>query len=56
MARVGRTLLSDAFDVDFDLDREGHGFSRAAKHSVLKGRGFQPRRKAPQKMEPGFSR
>jgi hypothetical protein len=47
MARVGRTLLSDAFDVDFDfdLDREGHGFSRAAKHSVLKGRGFQPRRK-----------
>ena len=52
MARVGRTLLSDAFDVDFDLDREGHGFSRAAKHSVLKGRGFQPRRKAPQKMEP----
>jgi hypothetical protein len=55
---VGRTLLSDAFDVDFDfdLDREGHGFSRAAKHSVLKGRGFQPRRKAPQKMEPGFSR
>jgi hypothetical protein len=37
--RVGRTLLSDAFDVDFDLafalafdsDREGHGLSRAAK-------------------------
>jgi hypothetical protein len=36
-ARVGRTLLSDAFDVDldfavdlaFDLDREGRGFSRA---------------------------
>jgi hypothetical protein len=57
-ARVGRTLLSDAFDVnfDFDLDREGHGFSRAAKNSVLKGRGFKPRRKAPQKMEPGFSR
>jgi hypothetical protein len=57
-ARVGRTLLSDAFDVnfDFDLDREGHGFSRAAKHSVLKGRGFQPRRKVPQKMESGFSR
>jgi len=31
-ARVGRTLLSDAFDVDFDsdldFDREGHGFSR----------------------------
>src|SRR5580700_6662843 len=54
MVRVGRTLLSDAFDVnfDFDLDREGHGFSRAAKHSVLKGRGFQPRRKAPQKWSP----
>jgi hypothetical protein len=35
-ARVGRTLLSVAFDVDldpdfdFDFDREGHGFSRAA--------------------------
>jgi hypothetical protein len=30
---VGRTLLSDAFDVglDFDLDREGHGLSRAVK-------------------------
>jgi hypothetical protein len=58
MARVGRTLLSDAFDFDlaFDSDREGHGFSRAAKNSVLKGRGFKPRRKAPQKMEPGFSR
>jgi hypothetical protein len=36
-ARVGRTLLSDAFDVDlvfdfdlaFDVDREGHGLSRA---------------------------
>jgi hypothetical protein len=26
---VVRTLLSDAFDVDFDLGREGHGFSRA---------------------------
>ena len=57
-AKWRTSRLSDAFDVDFDfdLDREGHGFSRAAKHSVLKGRGFQPRRKAPQKMEPGFSR
>jgi hypothetical protein len=33
VARVGRTLLSDAFDVDFDFDfdREGHGLSRAKK-------------------------
>jgi hypothetical protein len=34
-ARVGRTLLSDAFDVDVvvasDFDREGHGLSRAEK-------------------------
>jgi hypothetical protein len=32
-ARVGRTLLSDAFDAGFDvdLDREGHGLSRATK-------------------------
>jgi hypothetical protein len=33
--RVGRTLLSVAFDVDLDVDsdsdREGHGFSRTAK-------------------------
>ena len=37
VVRVGRTLLSDAFDVDLDfaldlaldLDREGHGLSRA---------------------------
>jgi hypothetical protein len=34
---VGRTLLSDALDFDFafdlafDFDREGHGFSRAEK-------------------------
>jgi hypothetical protein len=26
LARVGRTLLSDAFDFDFDFDREGHEF------------------------------
>jgi len=37
LGRVGRTLLSDAFDVDFvldsafDSDREGHGFSHADK-------------------------
>jgi hypothetical protein len=37
LPRVGRTLLSDAFDLDFalelalDVDREGHGFSRATK-------------------------
>jgi hypothetical protein len=46
-ARVGRTLLSVAFDVDldpdfdFDFDREGHGFSRAATRRQKK---------------PGFSR
>jgi len=32
-ARVGRTLLSDAVDVDldFDVDREGQGLSRPEK-------------------------
>ena len=42
-AKWRTSRLSDAFDFDlaFDFDREGHG--------------FQPRRKAPQKMEPGFS-
>ena len=43
-AKWRTSRLSDAFDFDlaFDFDREG--------------RGFQPRRKVPQKMEPGFSR
>jgi hypothetical protein len=44
VARVGRTLLSDAFDLDlafdFESDREGHGFSRAKAAQI----------------EPGFSR
>jgi hypothetical protein len=42
VARVGRTLLSDAFDFAFDFDREGDGFSRAAK--------------LPIKFNPAFSR
>ena len=43
-AHVGRTLLSDAFDVDldvnfaFDSNREGHGFSRAEKQSFESAR------------------
>jgi len=55
-ARVGRTLLSDAFDVDFDFAvnfpkaahpqqnraREGHDFSRAVL--VWQESGFQPLR------------
>jgi hypothetical protein len=40
-ASVERALLPAAFDFDFDVDREGHGFSRAA---------IRPQR------EPGFSR
>jgi len=63
---TGRTLLSVAFDLDsdrverapppvafdLDFDREGHGLSRAARQSVLKGRGFKPRRKVPEKTNP----
>ena len=43
-AHVGQTLLSDAFDVDldvnfaFDSNREGHGFSRAEKQSFESAR------------------
>jgi hypothetical protein len=52
VARVGRTLLSDAFDfvfafdsdsaLAFDFAREGHGFSRAAKDPPKSTR-LQPR-------------
>jgi hypothetical protein len=38
-ARVGRTLLSVAFDfdldLDFDFDQEGPGFSRAEKEPPI---------------------
>jgi hypothetical protein len=50
-ARVGRTLLSDALDVDLDLafdsdsDREGHGFSRA-ENAPPKSTRLQPLRAA----------
>ena len=53
VARVGRTLLSDASDVDlvvdsdfdFDLDREGHGLSRA-ENDPPKSTRLQPLRVA----------
>jgi hypothetical protein len=59
-ARVGRTLLSDASDVDlvvdsdfdFDVDREGHGLSRA-ENDPPKSTRLQPLRVAalsPRKM------
>jgi hypothetical protein len=59
MNRVGRTLLSVAFDldldVDLDFDRKGHGFIRAAKQSFERAR-LKPGRKADSKgmsFEPG---
>jgi hypothetical protein len=56
---VGRTLLSDAFDVDFDFvsdsdfdsNREGHGFSRAEKDPPNSTR-LQPCRKRPTQFNP----
>ena len=39
---MGRTLLSDAFDLDFAFD--------LAFDSDREGRGFKPRRKAPQEI------
>ena len=50
--RVGRTPLSVAFGFGFDLDsdREGHGLQPCRK--AEKWRGFQPRRKAPQEINP----
>jgi hypothetical protein len=57
---VGRTLLSDAFDVDLifdlDFDREGHGFSRVEKAPLLNQPGFSRVEKAPLLNQPGFSR
>ena len=37
LARVERTLLSAAFDVDLDFDREGHEFTRPRTRSCRVG-------------------
>jgi hypothetical protein len=42
-ARANRTLPSDAFDSDLDLNPEGHGFSRADKLTIKSTR-LQPLR------------